>query len=251
MELKEFFENHSKAALAFSGGADSSYLLYAATRCGADVTAYYVRSQFQPEFEYRDAVRLAGELGAKMRVLNADVLAADEVASNPPNRCYFCKKQIMGLIKSAARQDGYDLIIDGTNASDDGGDRPGMRVLSENGILSPLRICGITKPEVRALSKRAGLFTWDKPAYACLATRIKSGEQITAQKLIRVERSEDLLFSMGFTDFRVRCSGDSAMLQFTAAQLPSAYEKQTEIVRELGKSFSTVHIDDNPREASV
>ena len=142
MELKDFFREHDRLALAFSGGADSAYLMYAAVKNGADITAYYVRSQFQPEFEYQDALRLADELGVRLRVLNADVLSDDNIASNPPERCYHCKKRIMGLIKSAAARDGYDVIIDGTNASDDGADRPGMRVLREYGILSPLRRCG-------------------------------------------------------------------------------------------------------------
>ncbi len=251
MELKDFFREHDRLALAFSGGADSAYLMYAAAKNGADITAYYVRSQFQPEFEYQDALRLADELGVRLRVLSADVLSDDNIASNPPERCYHCKKRIMGLIKSAAAQDGYDVIVDGTNASDDGADRPGMRVLREYGILSPLRFCGITKPKLRELSRAAGLFTWDKPAYACLATRIKTGERITAQKLTRAEESENFLFSLGFTDFRVRCDNDCALLQFTAAQLPAAHEKSGEILRELGKRFSLVRIDDNPREASV
>lgn len=251
MELKDFFREHDRLALAFSGGADSAYLLYAAAKYGADITAYYVRSQFQPEFEYQDALRLADELGVRLRVLSADVLSDDDIASNPPERCYHCKKRIMGLIKSAAARDGYDVIIDGTNASDNGADRPGMRVLREYGILSPLRCCGITKPELRELSRAAGLFTWDKPAYACLATRIKSGERITAQKLARAEESEDFLFSLGFTDFRVRCSNGSALLQFTKPQLDTAREKLPLIERELRKYFDGVRLDDVPREASV
>ena len=251
MKLNEFFTEHNKIALAFSGGADSSYLLYAAKESSADVQPYYVKSQFQPEFEHEDARRLAAELGVMLREISVDVLQLDEVTDNPSNRCYYCKKCIMGAIRKAASADGYDTIIDGTNASDDGGDRPGMKVLTEENILSPLRICGITKAELRRLSHEAGLFTWDKPAYACLATRIKTGERITAQKLTRAEESENFLFSLGFTDFRVRCDNDCALLQFTAAQLPAAHEKSGEILRELGKRFSLVRIDDNPREASV
>ena len=153
MKLDEFFAEHPKAALAFSGGTDSAFLLYAARSAGADVRPYLVKSQFQPEFEYEDAVRLSGELGAELRVVNADILQYDEVTANPGNRCYFCKKRIMGAIRAAAVADGYETMIDGTNASDECGDRPGMKVLEEQHILSPLRICGLTKSDVRRLSK--------------------------------------------------------------------------------------------------
>ena len=164
MNLNEFFAEHPKAALAFSGGTDSAFLLYAGKCAGADIRPYFVRSQFQPEFEYEDALRLSNELGVDLRVVNADILQYDEVASNPENRCYFCKKRIMNAIRAAAAADGCDTIIDGTNASDEGADRPGMKVLKEQNILSPLRLCGLTKSDVRRLSKEAGLFTWDKPA---------------------------------------------------------------------------------------
>ena len=177
MTLEEFFEEHPKIALAFSGGVDSSYLLYAASRCGADVAAYYVKSQFQPEFELRDAIELAHKLGVRMRLIEQDIVSCAEVTANPPDRCYYCKKHIMGAIRERSCADGYALIIDGTNASDDISDRPGYKALGEEGILSPLRICGLTKAEIRRLSHEAGLPTWDKPAYACLATRIASGSR--------------------------------------------------------------------------
>ena len=111
MKLDEFFAEHPKAALAFSGGTDSAFLLYAARSAGADVRPYLVKSQFQPEFEYEDAVRLSGELGAELRVVNADILQYDEVTANPGNRCYFCKKRIMGAIRAAAVADGYETVL--------------------------------------------------------------------------------------------------------------------------------------------
>ena len=247
MDLNEFFTEHPKAALAFSGGTDSAFLLYAGKCAGADIRPYFVKSQFQPEFEYEDAVRLARELGAELRVVNADILQYDEVASNPENRCYFCKKRIMGVIRAAAADDGYGTIIDGTNASDEGADRPGLK---EQNILSPLRLCGPTKSEVRRLSKKAGLFTWDKPAYACLATRIPAGERLTAEKLRAVEESEKALFAMGFSDFRVRLRDGGALLQFTAEQQPRAQGRLAEIESELNKHFKSVKIDPKAREKS-
>lgn len=243
MNLTNFFIRHPKAALAFSGGADSAYLLYAAKKAGADVRAYYVKSTFQPQFELEDAKRLADELEADMKILVADVLAHREVVDNPADRCYHCKKVIFQAIVEAARADGYPVLLDGTNASDEADDRPGMQALQELSVRSPLRECGLTKKEIRRLSKEAGLFTWDKPAYACLATRIPTGEQITKEKLATTEAAEDYLFSLGFTDFRVRRFGEAARLQFPADQLEKVMEKREEILKELKGYYKVVLLD--------
>ena len=243
MTLTEFFHENQKAAIAFSGGVDSAYLLYAALQSGADVRAYYVKSAFQPQFELDDARRLAETLSADMRVLDVDILADETVAANPPDRCYHCKRRIFSAIASAAAADGYTLLLDGTNASDDAGNRPGMRALWELSVRSPLRECGLTKPEIRRLSREAGLFTWDKPAYACLATRVPAGERLTAEKLENTERAEDFLFSLGFTDFRVRLFNGAARLQLPAEQLPRLLERRAEILSELKKTYSAVVLD--------
>ena len=250
MELKDFFTEHPRAALAFSGGADSSYLLWAGLQWAEKLGVYYVKSPFQPDFEYRDALRLAGELGAAVTVLTADPLSDPKVAANPANRCYYCKKVIMGMIKAAAKGDGFDLVIDGTNASDDISDRPGYKALGEEGVLSPLRLCGITKEKLRLLSREAGLFTWSKPAYACLATRIPTGETITAEKLQRIEQSEDQLFRLGFSDFRVRTKAGAAKLQFIAGQHGEAARRLDEIRALLAPYYSEVSLDPKPREKS-
>ena len=241
--LRQFFTAHDKIALAFSGGTDSAYLMYAAAACGADVRAYYVHAQFQPAFERRDAERLAAELRVPMTVLERDVLSHPEIAANPANRCYLCKRVIFEGILAAAAADGYREIMDGTNASDDAGDRPGMRALRELEVLSPLRLCGIPKSEVRALSREAGLFTWDKPAYACLATRVPTGTTITAEALAKVERAEDALRGLGFTDFRVRLLGNCARLQVPAAQFLRAAEQAEAIRTALAADFSSVLLD--------
>lgn len=251
MELKEFFAAHPKTALAFSGGVDSAYLLYAGVSCGADIKPYYVKSQFQPEFELHDAKKLAAALGVEMTVINADILACDEVRANPADRCYYCKRTIMSKIIAAASADGYTVLLDGSNASDDSGDRPGMRAAGELHILSPLRACGLTKSEIRRLSKEAGLFTWSKPAYACLATRVKTGEALTNERLEKIERSEDYLFSRGYTDFRVRTSGRAALLQFTADQLGRAQEHRDELFAALSKYFDEIRIDTEARKKSL
>lgn len=248
MNLTEFFQRHPKAALAFSGGVDSAYLLCAGMKCGADIHAYYVRSVFQPRFELEDARRLASRLGAAMTVLDVDVLRREEVAANLPDRCYHCKRMILQAIAERAEQDGYPVLLDGTNASDDAGDRPGMRALEELAVLSPLRECGLTKEEIRRRSRQAGLFTWDKPAYACLATRIPAGEAITREKLERTEQAEDFLRSLGFTDFRVRSVGEAAKLQVPAAQLEQLLQNRAGVVRELKKHYSSVLLDMEVRD---
>ena len=250
MTLKEFFARHPRAALAFSGGADSSYLLWAGLQWAEKLGVYYVKSPFQPEFARQDALRLAEELGDPVTVIPADPLCDPRVAENPANRCYYCKQVIMSTIKAAAKRDGFDLVIDGTNASDDIADRPGYKALEEAGVLSPLRLCGLTKAKVRALSREAGLFTWNKPAYACLATRIPTGETITAAKLMNVEKSEDALFRMGFADFRVRTKNGAAKLQFIAEQHGEAGLRLDEIRAALSPYYSEVSLDPNPREKS-
>lgn len=243
MVLSEFFKENGKVAVAFSGGVDSAYLLYAAKAAGADVRAYYVKSQFQPRFELEDARRLCEELDVGLTICTVDVLADQAVRENPPDRCYHCKKLIFSTIARAAEEEGYKVLLDGTNASDEEGDRPGMRALRELSVRSPLQECGLVKEEIRRLSGEAGLFTWEKPAYACLATRIPTGEEITAKKLEITEAAERFLCGLGFTDFRVRRFGDAARLQFRAEQLERALESREEIVRELKQYYKAVLLD--------
>ena len=243
LTLQEFFAEYPSVAVAFSGGTDSAYLLCAAKRNAERVCAYYVKSAFQPRFELEDAQRLAKELDAELKILELDVLAAPGVAENPADRCYYCKQAVFSAITAAARADGFPTLLDGTNASDNALDRPGMRALRELSVLSPLRMCGLTKAEIRRRSKEAGLFTWDKPAYACLATRIAAGEPITAEKLAAAEAAESFLFSLGFTDFRVRQRNGEAKLQLPAAQWPLVCERRAEILRELKKHYRAVTLD--------
>ena len=241
--LRQFFVENPRIALAFSGGCDSAWLLYAAKACGAEPGVYYVKSAFQPSFELEDAKKLAGELDCKLRILEVDVLADESVRANPADRCYHCKQRIFRTILAAAHADGYACVADGTNASDKASDRPGMRALAEMQVRSPLRECGITKSEVRRLSRAAGLFTWDKPAYACLATRIPTGTPITGADLARIEQAEAALSVMGFTDFRVRTENDNARLELTEAQLPLLLDKRNEIIAALEKDFREISLN--------
>lgn len=247
MEIKDFFKENNRIAIAFSGGTDSAYLLWEAVNCGADVKAYYVKSALQPAFETKDAEDLANKLGCGFEVLKVDVLSDPVVAANPPDRCYYCKQHVMGTILEAAHKDGYEILCDGTNASDDISDRPGYRALQELGVRSPLKECGITKDEIRRRSKEAGLPTWDKPAYACLATRIKTGETITAEKLEITEKAEGILFDMGYKDFRVRMRGSDALVQIAEDQHARALAEEGAIKEALGGLYSSVSIDPKAR----
>ena len=243
MTLKQFFQENPRCALGFSGGVDSAYLLYAGVRAGADIRPYFIKTAFQPAFELADAQKLAAGLGVEVTVLELDALADPQVAANPADRCYYCKQNLFRTLKDRAIADGYPVLLDGTNASDEAGDRPGMRALAELSVRSPLRDCGLTKDEIRTRSREAGLFTWDKPAYACLATRVPTGTAITREALEKVERGEDALFKLGFTDFRVRLLGDAARIQLPEAQMERAAGLHEEIVKALKADFSAVLLD--------
>ena len=247
MTLQEFFTEHPKAALGFSGGVDSSYLLWAAVNAGADIAPYYIQTAFQPAFELEDAQRLCEQIGVKLNVIQLDALADPRVAANPANRCYYCKVGLFGALRARAKADGYDLLLDGTNASDDAGDRPGMKALREMEVRSPLRECGLTKAMIRQESRKAGLFTWDKPAYACLATRVPTGRTITPELLRRVEGAETALFALGFTDFRVRLYDEAARLQLPEGQLAKAVEQRQAIRQALAPWFDIVLLDTQTR----
>ena len=250
MDLPSFFQQHPAGALALSGGVDSALLAWAAGRWGQDWRAYFVHTAFQPAHELADARTLADFCGLPLTVLEVDVLSHSEVAANPPRRCYFCKKALFSAIAAAAKQDGLPLVADGTNASDQAGDRPGMAALAELGICSPLRQCGLTKADVRRLSREAGLPTWNKPAYACLATRVPTGTALTKELLDKVERGETALAELGFRDFRLRVRGSGALLQITEPQLSLALERRLEIIKRLAPLFGEAALDLQARSPS-
>jgi uncharacterized protein len=247
MNLKEFFEANPRLAIAFSGGVDSSYLIYAAKMHGCDVKAYFIKSAFQPQFELDDAMKFAYMHSIPMRIEHVDVLQSGDIVENPADRCFHCKKAVFTKLIEAAREDGYTIICDGTNASDDATERAGMRALEEMGVLSPLREAGLTKAEIRRLSREAGLFTHDKPSYACLATRIPTGTEITQERLDLVATGEELLRTLGFSDFRLRYLGDVARLQVPASQFKLAFEQKNRITAMLKPYFQSVLLDLSPR----
>jgi len=247
MPLKRFFEQNRKCALAFSGGTDSAYLLYAGLKYGADIAAFFVKTAFQPSFELKRAEQLTKQLGANFFLLEADILQNEAVCQNTASRCYDCKKYMFGIISQAAADKGYSLLIDGTNASDSFDERPGMKLLAEMGVRSPLREASLKKEDIRALSKEAGLATWNLPSYSCLATRIKQGVQIEAGLLASTEAAERAMEKLGYSDFRVRTDGKNALVQIRKDELPRALMNREEILKALSEYFDITEIDPEGR----
>ena len=228
MTIQEFFTQNTDAAVAFSGGVDSAWLLHEAMRYARRTAAYFVRTPFQPDFELEDAQDTARRLGAPLKVIPFDILAVPAAAANQPDRCYHCKRALF---------------------SDDAGDRPGMRALRELGVRSPLRECGIAKAEIRTLARAAGLPVWDKPSYACLATRIPTGTAITAGDLARVARGEAALLAMGFSDLRLRLREDGALLQVRPEQMAMAGHLLPQVQALLAEDFAFVRLDSEARQS--
>jgi len=244
LQLQQFFKQNPRIAVAFSGGVDSSYLLYVANTAACDVHAYFIKSEFQPQFELDDAIVFAKSLGVTITVEKLSVLVEPMVSKNPPDRCYHCKTLILNKLRELSGFDGYNVLCDGSNADDDEADRPGMRALREQGVISPLRECGLGKAQIRTLSRQAGLPTYDKPAYACLATRIPTGTAITQDHLNKIERAETALFEMGFSDFRVRLvPPDLAKIQLLGEQWEKATVKRKDILNALNADFDSIVLD--------
>ena len=198
--LTAFFARTPKLAVAFSGGCDSALLLAEAVAAGCDVRAYMVATAFQPAFEAADARRVADALGVPLAVIDADVLSQEAICANPPDRCRLCKAFIFGAIRERARTDGYPVLADGTNATDDPGRRPGYLSLAEAGVVSPLRRAGMTKADVRAAlaarERERGLpgnaLLSAKPSFPCLAVYVPEGKPIDAAALAQAAHERGL-----------------------------------------------------------
>ena len=205
--LIELLAEKGGAAVAFSGGVDSSFLCYAAREALGDrAIAITVVSPMLPKSEIDCAGEVAAKIGIRHFLIEEDGID-EEVAANPKERCYFCKKIEFTSIMNEAKKHGVHTVLDGSNMDDPGDYRPGLKALEELEIFSPLRAAELGKAEIRELSRRFGLPTWDKPAFACLASRIPYGERIDREKLSRVEKAEEVLRRAGFRQFRVRSHG--------------------------------------------
>ena len=243
MNLVKYLTSLGNIAVALSGGVDSSYLAYAAKQSGIPCKAYTVKSQFVPQFELNDAKKIAEFIDIPLEIIGIDVLAHDDVTSNPDNRCYYCKHHVFTTIGEYAKRDGFTVLCDGTNASDDIDDRPGMRAIAELSVKSPLRDCGLTKSMIRKLAQQANLFTWNKPSYACLATRFQAGQRITSHDLEHIELAEKYLFSLDLSDFRVRLIGNNAKIQVPENQIAIVIKNRIEILTYLKSMFDDVVLD--------
>jgi uncharacterized protein len=218
--LRELLKSYGAAIVAYSGGVDSSFLLAQAVDVlGGKALAITVISPLHPTRESYEANQLAKKLGARQLEVSFDETQLEAFESNPKDRCYHCKLARAKELKSLAQKEGISVILDGTNFDDSKDYRPGRRALKEEGVLSPLEECGITKAEVRELSRTMGLPTWNDPSAACLATRFPYGTAITKEGLTRIEEAEERLRGLGLTHFRLRDHGTIARLEATGEDI--------------------------------
>ena len=244
--LTERIKAAGKMAVAFSGGVDSTYLAYKAHEVlGDDAIAVTIRSQVLIEEDFRWTVDFCRDNGIKQVVVDCDVFDSEQFENNPPDRCYYCKKMDFNAIQKAAEEYGITIVADGSNVDDTGDYRPGMRAMAELGIVSPLKEAGLTKNDIRQLSKEAGLPTWDKPAAACLASRFAYGEKITTEGLIRVANAEKFIKDLGFRGIRVRVHGNLARIEVAPedkGRFLLTADEVTSKLKELGFSYVTMDL---------
>jgi uncharacterized protein len=236
------------AAVAFSSGVDSTFLLRVAhEELGENVVAVTARSHSFPKRELDEAAAFCAREDVRHEIIDSEELDIPGFAENPPDRCYHCKKAIFGKLVAFAQANGLAAVLEGSNMDDDGDYRPGRRAIRELGIRSPLHDAGLTKAEIRALSKRMGLPTADKPSFACLASRFPYGERITAAGLERVERAEQWLMDagLGLTQLRVRSHGDMARIEVPPDDIPRLAAHAAEIsasFKRFGFAYATLDL---------
>ena len=239
--LRSTLREIGSAVVAFSAGVDSTFLLRVAhEELGDRVVAVTVRSPLIPQHEVEDASAFCRAEGIRHEFIDFDALAVPVVAANPPDRCYHCKKAIFGRLLEFAHARELAAVVEGSNTDDDGDYRPGRRAIAELGIQSPLRDVGLSKADIRALSREMGLPTWSKPSYACLASRFPYGERITAAGLARVEHAERWLrdAGLGLMQLRVRAHGDLARIEVPSGDIPRLAVRAAEI-RQIGKTYGS------------
>jgi uncharacterized protein len=248
-KLFSILEELGRVAVAYSGGADSAYLAWAAQRVlGQNALAVTAVSASLPESHKRDAEALARQLGLRHEYLETREFENPRYVENSPDRCFHCKDEFFTRLEELARERGFEHIVYGVNVDDLGDYRPGQSAAELHGVRAPLMEAGLTKAEIRELSRRAGLATWDRPASACLSSRIPYGTPVTVERVKTIEAGEEAVRALGFRQFRVRFHGDLVRIEIAREELPRALDPAmaaqfVELFKPLGFHYVTLDLE--------
>ena len=244
--LEALLASYDSVAVAFSGGVDSAYLAKVTYDVLGDrAVAVTAISESYPARELEESKKLAELIGIRQEFIRTEELQITNYAANPSNRCYFCKSELFTKLKPIAEKYQMRVIVYGANADDVGDHRPGMQAAKDMGIQAPLQDAGMSKEDIRELSRRAGLPTWNKPGFACLASRFPYGTEITSEKLEMVDRAEEFLFELGISQFRVRHHEEIARIEVRPEAMPTILENREQIVthfKEIGYLYVTLDL---------
>lgn len=237
--LKDNIKKRGSGAVAFSGGVDSTFLVKVVHEVlGDKMIAVTATSSTYPERELKEAIKYAKDMGVKHLIISSEELDIEGFASNPTNRCYYCKKELFSKIQAIAKEHNIEYVFDGSNIDDDGDYRPGMQAARELEVISLLKEAKLSKEDIRELSKELGLPTWNKPAFACLSSRFPYGNEITASKLKMVDEAEQFLLDMGIRQVRVRHHGEIARIEVAPDERVRFFD--IEVMNKIGEQFKKI-----------
>ena len=245
-KLEDYLRSLGRTLVAYSGGVDSAYLAWAARQVLSDgMLAVIADSPSLARTQLEDAISFADEHGIPLQVVRTSEMNSPEYVRNDSQRCFHCKDELFRVMENLAEQNGFGSIAYGVNVDDQGDFRPGQKAARRHRVATPLLAAGLTKAEIRTLALEAGLRVWDKPASACLASRIEYGRPVTREALSMVERGEDALHELGFRQVRVRHHGQIARIEIARDELPRAltpemFSEFTRVFKSLGFTFVTV-----------